>query len=141
MKDESGIVEKLLAGLQPPKLPSGLQGKVLSGAKDALSREAARDVWSRIWESRPLRITWASAVVVLVVCNIGINGVRSSWKGPAAPNPTRSLAEASGGPLALAHLPRLDERVRPLIGAETYRLVEEGESIRPPRPKGKEKTS
>jgi hypothetical protein len=126
MNEESRSVEKLLATLQPPGPPAGLQERVLSGARDALTREAGRDAWTRIWESRPLRIAWVSAVVVLVVFNIGITELRSrrSSDGTQA---ARAERRANGELAAIGRLPRLDESARPLIGTETYRVVEKQE--------------
>ena len=138
MNEES--VEKLLAALQPPEPAPALQERVLSGARDALTREAGRDAWTRIWESRPLRITWAVAVVVLVICHAGITELRSV----SARDGTQTAGaarEGNGELAAIARLPRLDGDARPLLGAEAYRLAEEPGSRRLAPAKGKGRDS
>jgi hypothetical protein len=141
MNEESRTVEKLLFTLQPPEPPRDLREKVLRGAREALAREAARDAWTRIWESRPLRVAWGLSVVVLVICNVGIGELRSPRR--AAEGPAARSARDGNGEVALGRLPRLDENARPLIGAATYRLIEQSESDRGvlPTPKGKENAS
>jgi hypothetical protein len=142
MKDEPGVVERLLAGLTPPEPPRGLHERVLRGARQALAREAGRDVWTRILESRPLRVAWAVSVAVLVLCHVGITETRS---GPAsaARQAAQSAREGNGELAAFGRLPRLDENARPLLGAGAYRLAEEPESerIAPAKGKGKESAS
>ena len=142
MKDELGVVERLLGGLAPPEPPRGLQERVLRGAKEALTREAGRDVWTRLWESRALRVAWASAVVVLVLCHIGITEMRSG-RASAARQAAQSGRDGNGELAGIGRLPRLDENARPLVGAGAYRLAEELESehIAPADGKGKESAS
>jgi hypothetical protein len=140
MSEESGSVEKLLATLRPPEPAPALQESVLSGARAALTREAARDAWTRVWESRPLRIAWAVAVVVLVICHAGITELRSA-SARAGTQTARAVREGNGELAAIARLPRLDGNAQPLVGVEAYRLVEERQSIRPPTAKGRESAS
>jgi hypothetical protein len=142
MKDKTGGVERLLGGLAPPEPPHGLQERVLRGARQALAREAGRDVWTRIWESRPLRIAWAVSAGVLVICHIGITEVRST-RTPTAGQTARAAREGNGELAAFGGLARLDEKARPLLGAAAYRLVEESEPdrIAPAKGKGKESAS
>jgi hypothetical protein len=123
MKDETGVVERLLAGLAPPEPPPGLQERVLRGARQALAREVGRDAWTRIWESRPLRIAWAVSAGVLVICHIGITEVRSA-RTPTAGQTARAAREGNGELAAIGRLPRLDENARPLIGAGAYVVLE-----------------
>jgi hypothetical protein len=142
MKDKPNVVEKLLSGLVPPELPHELQERVLRGARRALAHEAGRDVWTRIWESRPLRVAWALSVVVLAVCHFGITELRS---GPAsaARQAAQSGRAGNGEVAAIGRLPRLDENARPLIGAGTY-LVFEGQGAHDrtsAKGKGKESAS
>ncbi|HQR66777.1 MAG TPA: hypothetical protein PLB02_05235, partial [Thermoanaerobaculia bacterium] len=49
------------SGLEASGPPPDLREKVLAVAREALAEEAGRDVWTRIWESRPLRVAWAAA--------------------------------------------------------------------------------
>ena len=115
---------------------------MLRRASEALAREAVRDVWTRLWESRPLRVAWASAVVVLVICHIGVTELRSR-RASATKQTAQSAREGNGELAAIGHLPRLDERARPLLGMGAYRLAEEPESerIAPAKGKGKESAS
>ena len=95
MNEEPGSVERLLAGLGPPEQPRGLQERTLRGAREALAREAGRDLWTRIWESRPLRLAWAATVAVLVICHIGMTE-RRLGRTPTAGQTTRAAREGNG---------------------------------------------
>lgn len=142
MKEEPGAIERMLARLTPPEPPRGLEEKTLRGARQALAREAGRDLWTRIWESRPLRVAWAVSAGVLVICHIGITEVRSA-RTPAAGQTARAVREGNGELAAIGRLPRLDEHARPLLGMGAYRLAEEPEPgrIAPAKGKGKENAS
>jgi hypothetical protein len=142
MNEEPGSVERLLAGLGPPEPPRGLQEKTLRGAREALAREAGRDLWTRIWESRALRVAWAVSAGMLVICHVGITELRSG-RTTTAGQTTRAAREGNGEVAAIGRLPRLNEGARPLIGTETYRIVEEQEADRtlPATGKGKESAS
>jgi hypothetical protein len=142
MKDEHGVVERLVAGLAPPEPPRGLQERALRGARQALAREAGRNVWTRIWESRPLRIVWAVAVVVLVICHAGITELRSV-SARVGTQTARAAREGNGELAAIARLPRLDGNARPFLGMEAYQLAEEPGPRRfaPGKGKGKESAS
>ena len=106
MRDDADKVEELLAGLRPPEPPSGLEARVLRGAREALAREAGRDIWTRIWESRPLRVAWGISVSagILVICHVGITGLRSG-RTPAAGQTTRAAREGNGELTAIAGSP------------------------------------
>jgi hypothetical protein len=142
MNEEPGSVERLLAGLGPPQLPRGLQEKTLRGAREALARAAGPDSWTRIWESRPLRVAWAVSAGMLVICHIGITGLRSA-RTPPAGQTAQAAREGNGELAAIGRLPRVDDGARPLIGTEAYRVVEEQEADRtlPGTGKGKESAS
>jgi len=142
MNEEPGSVERLLAGLGPPELPAGLQERVLSGARGVLAREAARDVWTRLWESRALRVAWAVSAGILVICHVGITELRSV-SAKAGTQTARAARQANTELAAIARLPRLDRNARPLLGASAYRLAEEleGERVAPVNSKGKENAS
>lgn len=142
MKDEPEVVERLLAGLAPPKPPRGLEERTVRGAREAMVCEAARDAWTRIWESRPLRIAWAVSVVALVLCHLSITELRSV-SGKAGTQTARVAREGNGELAAIARLPQLDGNARPLLGGRAYRLVEEpaGERMAPAKSKGKENRS
>lgn len=140
MNEEPGSVERLLAGLGPPEPPRGLQEKTLRGAREALAREVGRDLWTRMWENRALRISWAAVVVVLAICHVGITGLRSGQP-PAAQRAARSPRGADGEVAAIGRLPQLNEGARPLLGVEAYRLLEVEASSPEKRVKDKGKES
>ncbi len=91
-----------LAGTVPPALPEHLRAAVLAAAER--SWDARPDLWTRLWESRSARLTWAAAVVALAVGNLLL------------PNPEPRPAAAGarttgGGPETLARPaePELEE--------------------------------
>jgi hypothetical protein len=57
-------------GLKPPLPPPELRSKALAAAREQLTAEAVPDVWSRIWNSRGIRLAWAASVMVLLVGHI-----------------------------------------------------------------------
>jgi hypothetical protein len=108
------------AGLTPPDPPAEMREKVLAVARRALAREAVPDVWTRIWESRPLRIAWAVAAVLLVIANVGISMRRPSGRAVVSRTEARTGAEAEREAArelaAVVALPPIDESVQPLAG-------------------------
>jgi hypothetical protein len=142
MRDDPDKLQQLLSKLQPPEPPSALEARVLRGAREALAREAERDIWTRIWESRPLRLAWGISVSVLVICNVALGELRAGRRGPATP-PPGSVHEGYRELTAVERLPRLDEDAQPLLGMGVYRLVEQPESqpVAPAKGKGKESAS
>lgn len=116
MNDGQEDGETPFSGLLPPAPPAALRGRVLLKARVALAREGVSDVWTRIWEYRPLRVAWAAATLLLVVAHLVITvrppalGRRAS-EPAAAPNwdPAGELAAVAGlSPLNEELLPRLD---------------------------------
>jgi hypothetical protein len=104
------------SGLEPPAPPTALRGRVLANARKALALEGARDAWTRIWESRPLRLAWVAVTLLLVVAHVVLT-VRPPERGggasrsAAAPSPdvAGELAAVAGlSPLNEDLLPRLD---------------------------------
>jgi hypothetical protein len=111
--------EAPFSGLEPPLLPPALRARILKSARETLEREAARDIWTRVWESRPLRLAWVAATLLLVVSHV-VMTVRPPGRGShasasaAAPSPDRTgeLAAVVGlSPLNEGLLPRLDASV------------------------------
>ncbi len=107
--------EPPFGGFETPAPPEELRGQGLALAREALVRETPRDVWTRIWESRPLRIAWAAAATLLVAANLVVGTRR-----PPAPAVSRSGAaaerEAARELSAFVALPPIDETVKPLVG-------------------------
>lgn len=95
-------------GLSVPGPPEALREAILGKAREALAREPVPDAWTRIWESRPARLAWATCVAGLVVANL-IVAPR-----PAGSGETSLVVRDQGRAAAedevarLARLPRLD---------------------------------
>ena len=76
--------------LRPPRAPAALERRVLAAARRALAEEANPTVWDRLWESRPLRISWIGATAALVLVHV--------LMGSGVPHPpTRQAAFGSEG--------------------------------------------
>lgn len=126
------------AGLTPPGPPAELREMALALAREAFARESTRDVWTRIWESRPLRLAWAAAAALLVMANVGISVSRPPGGAVVSRTGARAGSEAEREAArelaALVALPPIDETVQPLAGrvsadASTY-------SKKPATPRG-----
>lgn len=63
-------LERLLKGLAPPPPEGPLRERTLAKAALALEAPAPRDRWREAWESRPLRLAWATAVLLLVATHV-----------------------------------------------------------------------
>ena len=107
--------EFAFAGLTAPDPPAELREKVLAVAREAFSQEAVRDVWTRIWENRSLRLAWAVAASLLVIANVSI-GVRRPPGGVVSRTGADAEKEAARELAAVIALPRIDETVQPLAG-------------------------
>jgi len=109
--------DRLLDALKPPQPPPELRDRSLRAATDVLRRPPVPDRWTRIWESRPLRLAWAAAVAGLLVANTLI---------PTTPRPAPATAQgfslhqlsraAEDEIRAIATMPRLDLNARSLSG-------------------------
>ncbi len=107
MNDLDDEISKALTGLEEPEPPSGLRDLALARARAAWGRPAVIDRWRRAWESRPLRLAWAAAVLLLAAANVAVRasavpGSRS--RGTSAASTVRS---PGGGLRAVVALPRL----------------------------------
>ncbi len=65
--------ERLFPGLEPPPPPADLRGRALAAARQRMTETPAPDPWSRIWNSRSVRLAWAAAVILLLVGNVLIS--------------------------------------------------------------------
>jgi len=105
---QDGKYETPFAGLDVPGPPAALRESVLGKAREALAREPVPDSWTRIWESRPARLAWATCVVGLVVANLAV-----APRQPGSGNASRVAREDRSVVMQdevaeLARLPRLD---------------------------------
>lgn len=116
MNDGQKDGEAPFSGLVPPAPPAALRERVLQKAREALAREGGSDVWTRIWECRPLRVAWAAATLLLVAAHLIITvrppaSPRRASEPAVAPvwDPEGELAAVAGlSPLNEELLPRLD---------------------------------
>lgn len=97
------------SGLREEKPPEELRSRVLQAAGEALRTEAAPDFWAAIWESRPARLAWSTAVVLLAVSHLMVPGERT-------PRMARSTAVENEELRAVTALPRLSLDARPVAG-------------------------
>jgi len=108
--------ERLLPGLQVPEPPEDLRRKVLSHAKQALTKEPRRDFWVRIWDSRQARLAWVASVLALAICHLV---VPAGDAGPAREPSTLARTESDGHEelAEIADLPRLSLDARPIAAS------------------------
>ena len=117
--------DEIFTGMRRPTAPAALRRRALRAARAAAS-EAAPALRSLLadllWESRPLRWTWATAVVLAVATNLLLLAVSSSTEGTEVNR--RTLVEepeiryfldryrpASSGGHALAELGHDEEKL------------------------------
>ena len=114
-------VERLLDGLEPPTPPPELERRVVMRAAAALAEPVETDPWRRVWQSRPLRLAWATAVLALVVGHLAV-----TIKGNT-PRPASSWAEARAEQWrAVGELPRISPRAitwEPVAGGSGHTRV------------------
>ena len=63
--DTDTFVDRLIEGLEPPRVPTDLRTRVLTAARDHTGKTSS-DRWSRIWSHRGIRLAWAATVVLLL---------------------------------------------------------------------------
>lgn len=107
MNDHHAEVARLLSAIEEAEPPRALRGRALAQAEAAWERPPAADRWRRAWESHPLRIAWAGAVVVLIAANVALRS--GSHLGPRREPPSTSLREEfqRSELQAIVELPRL----------------------------------
>lgn len=109
--------EAPFSGLEPPVPPPALRARVLKSARETLEREAARDIWTRVWESGPLRVAWAAATLLLLAAHLAIPA-RPPARDRGASAPAGAPVFDSGGELAaVAGLSPLNEDLLPRLEA------------------------
>ncbi len=117
----------LLGGLVPPEPPGELHGEVMQAAVAALAREAPRDLWTRLWESRPLRLAWAAVVLLLLLGNLVAPRATSTFR-------MRGIAPAAAADEldSIARLPRIDLETLPSIGSVPSAVGAEPQPVQTP---------
>jgi len=130
-------------GFAPAAPPRALRERALAAARQSWDAAAgvtpSEDRWKRAWESRPLRLAWAIAVVALVAGHLLLSRAprteTAATVRAAAPPPVAEVERPARVSLADAlSLPPIDLSTRPWIGrAEQRRLEPDPESLSPLR--------
>lgn len=79
---------QLVAGWRSPAAPPGLCERALAAARDPAVTPLPRRIEDCIWESRPIRLAWLAAAVVLGVLNLTVQD-----RGAAPAAPVTAMAE------------------------------------------------
>jgi anti-sigma-K factor RskA len=116
MSKEAPFIDSLLGDLDTPEPPSALKSMVLQATAEALNRPPAPDIWTRIWDSRPLRLAWAATVSALIAGHLAVTAVQQQPEPPAMT--VSNLTEVDQELAEISDLPRLRLAVRPL--SESY---------------------
>lgn len=107
--------ELLLRGLDLPHPPRELRARVLDAARTGVRAGPAADAWSRLWNSRGLRLAWAGAVVLLLAGHAAVSLDRSTDQG--AFQRERFAERRVDEQLAdLLRPVRISESVQPIVG-------------------------
>lgn len=109
MSDPRDPVEMLLSSLQPPEPPASLRSSALARAEAAWAQPATPDRWRQIWESRPLRLAWATAVAALAAANLALPSRSGRGPGGAPPPDVAASAVQDRELRDVVQLPRLRE--------------------------------
>jgi len=127
--------------LRPPAAPAGLRERALARAraaaeagapaaldgKDRTDRPGRRGLTDRLWESRPLRMAWAAALVALVAVNLYLD--RAATRAPEVRTAATSHRPAEEGPRTLLASRR--EVLEALLGDRPARRAEAPATHRP----------
>jgi len=122
--DTDAFVDRLIEGLEPPRVPTGLRARVLAAARDHMETKSP-DQWSRIWRHRGIRLAWAATVVLLLAGHAIIaprKGAVSSRVNPALAAETRVDEQFAD----ILRPVRISANVQPIVGlfAATDSLTE-----------------
>ena len=101
-----------LEGLRPLAPPEELRGRVLAAATATLQREPEADLWAWLWFSRPLRLTWATIAVLLLVGHVLIPQPPPSVIRTAGFSVAGSIADFDVELQDIVNLPRISEDAR-----------------------------
>mgnify|MGYP001816489070 CR=1 FL=1 len=110
--EQDAVIERLLAGLQPPTPPQELRSSVLATARQRMGTETALDVWSRLWNHNGLRLAWAASVVLLLAGHVLVNTGKETATDPDlyAENRVDEYLVEMLRPI------RISDNVRPIVG-------------------------
>jgi hypothetical protein len=106
MNEPHHPITQLLSTFAEPEPPQALRERALAKARAAWERPAL-DPWRRAWESRPLRLAWAGAVLALAIANVAVRAAAHASRGAQAPFAAASGATRGNELQAVVALPRL----------------------------------
>jgi hypothetical protein len=113
--ERDAVVERLMARLEPPQPPPDLRSKALAAARARMSAEPTPDIWSRIWNHRGLRLSWVTAVVLLLAGHAIVSrGAGSAFRSidPALTAENR----ADDYLVEMLRPTRISDNVQPIVG-------------------------
>ncbi len=115
--DQPGaLMPSLLNGMEPPVPPPELRELALRPAVQALQRPAVPDLWTRLWQSRPLRLAWAGCTTLLLLGHLVVTLLQA--KPITSQPPGRLFAHSPSDPelAEIVELPRLRTVRQPRAG-------------------------
>ncbi len=98
------LVHALLHGLERPAPPPELEARTLAAAGAALRVSREADFWELVWSSRPLRLLWATSLLVLLAGHVALS-VRAALAGGAPPAAAPSRGDLPPEVARLTDLP------------------------------------
>lgn len=99
------------AGAKPARPPAWLRARTLAATREALAAgPAPGDPWVRIATSRPIRIAWAAAVIVLAAAHLGISSRRPGASWPPVVGPSLA-ADADSDVVELVRMRAIDSQL------------------------------
>jgi len=101
-----------LVGLHPLSPPEELRGKTLAAAEAAFQKQPTPDLWSRLWWSQPIRLAWATTVVLILVGHVIITPTPSPPVRSADGWVAGSISEFDVEIQEIVDLPRISEDAR-----------------------------
>ena len=109
MTDEKRLHEDgdLFRDLLPGRAPEELRARVLSAVTEVMSRE--RDVWTRLWSSRPIRLAWAAAVALLIGGHLAVAPLTRTVAGPGTRDTGYLMAALDSELQEIVNLPHIDQ--------------------------------
>jgi hypothetical protein len=106
MSQSHDPTESLLAAASRIEAPASLRARTLARASEAWAQPAPPDLWRQVWESRPLRLAWATAAAALAVANL-VLPPRPSLRAPLLQPSVAAQGRASDELREVVSLPRL----------------------------------
>ncbi len=107
MSERNDEVTRVLAAIAEPEPPHALRTRTLGKAAETWGRPPLADRWHAAWASRPLRIAWAAAVIVLVTGNIVVRLSTGTSPRNVASRAARPTPATDRDLQAIASLPQL----------------------------------